>query len=80
MSYERMTIWLIILVCFVKSQVMAFVEFNDGGDWDIQYYIDDSVLVDWSGAGQTKVNFLSGANVRGGVDAYGDSEVSVSGG
>jgi hypothetical protein len=65
------------------SPVMAVVEFNDGGVWDIDYEIIDDVWVDFETPGMgTTLNILEGGSIlpRNLLKGFEDSIINMSGG
>ena len=77
------------VVLFVSvSPVMAVIEFNDGGVWDIDYEIHDDVWIDYLKPGmQTTVNLLAGGSIITFppyeyymLQAFEDSLINISGG
>jgi hypothetical protein len=65
MRSKRAEILAAVAAFFVSaSPIMAVVEFNDGGVWDIDYEIIDDVWVDFETPGiGTTVNILDGADM-----------------
>jgi hypothetical protein len=81
---KSITFWLFTLTVIfsvnAKLSGINSTEFNDGQIHNIDYAIDELVIVDYGDPGmQTTLNFLPGANIAG-VDAWEDSKVSVEGG
>ena len=70
------------------SPVMALIQFNDGGVWDIDYEINDDVWVDYLRPGmQTTVNLLAGGSIidflpheYNMLQAFEDSRINIPGG
>ncbi|MHC4461408.1 MAG: hypothetical protein ACYS6W_02265 [Planctomycetota bacterium] len=84
MRNAKMTIWMLVaVVCLAAPQVMAWIQFNDGGIHDIDYQINDDVWVDYNTPGmETTVNFLAGGSIASGYElqAHEDSIVNIFGG
>ncbi len=73
----------IALSCLAASPVLGVVDFNDGGIYDIDYLINDTVRVDYEAPGmQTTVNLLDGGMIiwRYFLAAYENSHVNILGG
>ena len=70
------------VVLFVSaSPVMAVVEFNDGGVWDIDYDNNDEVWVDHQSPGMgTTINMLDGGSITPGLRSFEDSIINILGG
>jgi hypothetical protein len=63
------------------SPVMAVVEFNDGGVWDIDYEINSAVSVDHYSPGMgTTVNMLTGGSIHYDLTGWEDSTLNILGG
>lgn len=77
---------LMVLVAAVSllvsaSPVMAVIEFNDGGEWDIDYETRGHVTVDYQSPGMgTTVNMLEGGRILWLLDGYEDSIINFLGG
>ena len=83
MFRKSVTVWVMVLVLFVSSQVMALTQYNDGGTYDITTTINDDVWVDWNAPGkQTTVNLLTGAEIPSPykLQGFNDSSLTISGG
>ena len=84
MKYLKMTIWVMVCVlCVSSSQVMGWIQYNDGGTYDITTTINDDVWVDYLAPGMgTTVNLLPGGAIGSSYElqAYEDSIINVSGG
>ena len=84
MKKRSETICLIVAVLVIAAgQGFGVVEFKDGGTWDIDYTINDDVLVDYLAPGmQTTVNLLNGGNISNSyqLQGYSDSRINISGG
>jgi len=73
-----MVVGVILLLC--TSPVIAELRFDDGGIHNIDYAINDYVVVDFGLPGvKTTVNVLEGASLYW-LEGYGDSIINVSGG
>ena len=71
---------LMIVSCF-SSPLMATIQFKDGETHNINYTINDDVLVDYQAPGmQTTLNLVNGGNIPNRVQIYQDSRVYISGG
>ena len=84
MRKQSVTIWLMVgVLCMSSSQVMGWIQYNDGGTYDINTTIDDDVWVDFQTPGMyTTVNLLTGGAIGSSYDlqAHEDSIINVSGG
>jgi hypothetical protein len=83
MKSKSIPVVAIALSCLAASPVLAVVDFNDGGIYDIDYPINESVRVDYEAPGmQTTVNLLEGGVItdRYYLEAYENSHVNVLGG
>jgi hypothetical protein len=65
MRSKNVTIWATILVsCLGSQKTMAWIQFDDGGTYNIDYEIRDEVWVDYQAPGmETTVNWLEGARI-----------------
>lgn len=65
----------------VSSQATALIEWNDGNTYNVDWQIPEGVRVDYEAPGmETTVNLLNGGQINGGLLAYEDSHINVSGG
>ncbi len=82
MKTKSMTIWVMVLVlCVSSSQVMAWIQYNDGGTHDITTTINDDVWVDWDSPGVgTTVNMLEGGSIADTLKGFEDSIINILGG
>ena len=65
------------------SIVFGYIEFNDGGDYDIDYQIDTEVWIDFDHPGvHTTLNFIDGGSMNTDRDLYiyEDGRVNIAGG
>lgn len=84
MRSRSVTIWVMVgVLCVSSSQVMGWIQYNDGGTYDITTTINEDVWVDWEAPGMgTTVNVLSGGSILSLYElrGYNDSILTVSGG
>jgi hypothetical protein len=83
MKSKSIPVVAIALSCLAASPVLAVVDFNDGGIYNIDYQITENVRVDYEAPGmQTTVNLLDGGilDSRNFLAAYENSYVNILGG
>ena len=82
MKTESVTIWLVVVTLFLcPCPASGTIYFNDGLTHDINYEINDDVIVDYQAPTmQTTVNLLDGGMIDGCLAGLGKSHITVSGG
>jgi hypothetical protein len=83
MKSARTAVLVMFVFLLLSSQVMAWVQYKDGGIHDISTIIDDDISLDWEVPNvATTVNVLDGASIPSPykLQAYNDSSVKMSGG
>lgn len=79
MRNARVTIWVIMLVCCLGvAKVQALVIYDYGGEWNIDFVIDDWVNIWDNVSGEpTTVNLLSGGSVNNQLSVYNTSHLNM---
>jgi len=87
MKKLRMTIWIVTTVLMMavgqSFGTPIIIQFKDGGTHNINYTIDQDVMVDYLAPGmQTTVNLLNGGDIRDPykLQGYNASRINISGG
>jgi len=74
-------VMVLTVFCFGLPEAEATLVFNDGGVHNIDYLIDDDVLVDYQASGmKTTVNLFDGGRINYMLQALEDSHINISGG
>ncbi len=81
MRNVKMTIWVMMLVClFGAGQAAADLKYDMGGEWDVDFYVDDYLYITDNLTGDpTTVNLLDNGCIVG-VHLYDNSEFNMFGG